>query len=251
MKRRQRQRQRLLKNYHQNHQNQKRHNPQLDLSLGFIRNTTRHNHTISNHGRTPDRTILNHGHTILNNVRTISNHGHTILNNGHTTSTNNTNNNNNSLNIYHGVDIHAYTPDIIQSIHSHQNQIVSKWGDSIHPRVFHQIIQELKEFYGPKLALQNFVQNFRPQDGWIRDPQVPQLNSAILLEAIWFTLKKLNETSIYRHFEETLDQIGTTCIQGISHRLFMDYLSIVVPVEPLLEEKEKEKEEQKTKNSKQ
>jgi hypothetical protein len=100
--------------------------------------------------------------------------------------------------------------------------------------VYHQVLEpdqwavlltELRQRYGNKRALQNMQSRFR--HGWIKDPDLPALNSSILLRAVWDKVKEKDDDSMYQHFGETLDTIGGTCIQGVSHRLFLDYVAIM------------------------
>ena len=64
--------------------------------------------------------------------------------------------------------------------------------------------------------------NFR--NGYILDPELPKVNSAMILVLIWDQIK--DDTVLCKHFSETLKQIGNTCIQGISHRLIIDYVAL-------------------------
>jgi len=64
------------------------------------------------------------------------------------------------------------------------------------------------------------------RSGTIVDPDLPGLNIAVVLVAVWHRVKELNDDSAFIHFKETLDEIGGTCIQGISHRLLFDYFAL-------------------------
>jgi hypothetical protein len=54
--------------------------------------------------------------------------------------------------------------------------------------------------------------NSQYRDGWIRDPQLPNVNAAQL----FVELVAVDTENLLR---ETIAEIGATCIQGISHRL--------------------------------
>jgi hypothetical protein len=125
--------------------------------------------------------------------------------------------------IWKGYNIHAYTPEIQNQIQSVISELIAVYGTLVGQDTFQTILCEMHQKYGPKISFSNFKNNFK--QGWIRDPELPGLNSAVLLRAIWDTLKKKNEVSLYKHFDETLNQIGANCIQGISFRLFMDYVA--------------------------
>jgi len=48
-----------------------------------------------------------------------------------------------------------------------------------------------------------------------------------LLVLVWFDyVKKINEPECYMHFSETLADMGTTCIQGDTHRLFSSLVAL-------------------------
>lgn len=90
---------------------------------------------------------------------------------------------------------------------------------------FKGLIDELKTTYGQKPVFQNLEKNYR--NGWIIDPHLPALNSAVLLKAVWSEIQKRRDKSLVSHFGVTLDDIAQTCLQGVSHRLFYDYIIIV------------------------
>ena len=126
----------------------------------------------------------------------------------------------NMLPVYTNDNVHSYTQYIRQVLPTFSNYELHK---ELLYEEFLEVLNELHKFYGLKVTYDNFRNTYR--NGFIIDPEVPGLNSAIVLKLLWDQLKKLNEPSAFRHFNETLDQIGTTCIQGISHRLFLDFLA--------------------------
>ena len=62
------------------------------------------------------------------------------------------------------------------------------------------------------------------RNGFIQDPQLPGLNTAVMLLELWKLIKGSEDGR--KHFKETLDWIGGTCIQGVTHRVFIDYVAI-------------------------
>jgi len=126
--------------------------------------------------------------------------------------------------VWQGLNIHAYTHQVNQTITSYIPQLTERYGEVLPLEDFNSIIQQMEKTYGPKVVYSNF-KNIYTQ-GWIRDPEVPGLNSAILLHAVWEMVKQKGDDSIYKHFNETLDQIGSLCIQGVTHRLFIDYVAL-------------------------
>lgn len=120
--------------------------------------------------------------------------------------------------IYLGTDIHAYTQQV--------NQLnISTQLDPILDSEFQFILQDMQQVYGPKEAFSNLKNVY--SRGMISDPEVPHINFALILKQLWSKLRELNEDSAYRHFGETLDQIGMTCIQGVTHRLLIDHNAFV------------------------
>jgi len=126
-----------------------------------------------------------------------------------------------------GHNIHSYTPEVCKIVDHHIIELESLYGNKLDPNTFTSILKELFDKYGNKVAYSNFRNMYNIRTGWITDPELPRLNSAIVLQATWERIKKKNDESLYKHFGETLDQIGCTCITGISIRLLMDYIAIV------------------------
>ena len=120
--------------------------------------------------------------------------------------------------IYAGYDIHAYTSQL-------QKMGITAFSDGVlSETAFRDILEEMEKTLGPKPAYVNFRNVYRA--GFITDPELPHINVALVLETVWKRVTQLDDPSIYRYFSETLDQIGMTCIQGISHRLYMDYQAL-------------------------
>ena len=119
---------------------------------------------------------------------------------------------------YLGYDIHAYTHQIntmVKSLPSDLFNVIVSDTD------FQKTLDEMTQKYGDKPAFSNFRSVFH--NNTIVDPEIQSINIALVLIRVWNKVKELNEPSTYNHFNETLDQIGHTCIQGVSHRLLMDY----------------------------
>lgn len=128
-----------------------------------------------------------------------------------------------SQKIWKGLNIHAYTADIQTQISAHIQILTRLYGLSVKKDQFEIIMREMTQTYGTKVTFSNFRNNYK--NDWILDPDLPEFNIAVLLLAVWNILKCENDNSMYKHFGETLDDIGTTCVQGISHRLFIDYIA--------------------------
>lgn len=119
---------------------------------------------------------------------------------------------------YLGYDIHAYTQQINALVKSMPSDL---FNVTVSDAEFLKTLDEMKQRYGDKPAFANFKNVF--QHNAIIDPQISNINIALVLVRLWNKVNELNEPSTYKHFSETLDQIGHTCIQGVSHRLLMDY----------------------------
>ncbi len=124
---------------------------------------------------------------------------------------------------WRGYNIHAYTSEIQTQIQSEIPKLISMYGNVVLNDVFESILCEMSQKYGPKVTYSNLRNNYK--QGWIRDPELPGRNSAILLQAIWDILKSKDEARLYRHFNEKLNNIGSTCLAGVTNRLFMDYIA--------------------------
>ena len=122
---------------------------------------------------------------------------------------------------YKGDNIHSYTEIIKKLIDKHFDD---KFYQSIDNKSWESLLLELHlKFPDKKIPLANIYKYYK--NGYLLDPQLPKVNIAIILVKI-FNFIKTND-DLTNHFRETLEQIGTTCIQGISHRLIIDYIAII------------------------
>lgn len=128
-----------------------------------------------------------------------------------------------SSTIWNGLNIHSYTPQVNEISHQYMPNLVATYGERLSTEEFSSILEEMNRIYGNKVTYSNLRNVFR--DGCIRDPEVPGMNFALVLKATWEKVK--TDPSLTRHFGETLDDIGSLCIQGVTHRLFIDYVALV------------------------
>jgi hypothetical protein len=93
-------------------------------------------------------------------------------------------------------------------------------------KLYFKIIDELVEQYGTVInpSIKNLKNVFK--NGKIIDPQLPEINFAQILFLIWHNLFILNDKTLFEHFKETLLDINLTCIQGVSHRLLIDFVQL-------------------------
>lgn len=137
--------------------------------------------------------------------------------------------NNNPGHVWKGYNIHRYTSDIAGQLEPVLIRLQRTYPNGVNKTEFMRTLEQLKCQYGNLPAIANLQRNYNEVTRTISDPTLPNLNSAAVLHAIWRRVQELNDSSIHAHFLETLIDIGSTCIQGISHRLLDDYLAIVLP----------------------
>ena len=123
------------------------------------------------------------------------------------------------MNIYIGYNIHNYTKQIV-------NVIPKYFGITSNTKVdvgeWNKTVSLMQTKYPGNPAIQNLKKNFHK--GFIIDPHLPKVNSAKILILLWNQIK--DNDVLCKHFSETLKQIGNTCIQGVSHRLIIDYIAL-------------------------
>jgi hypothetical protein len=122
-------------------------------------------------------------------------------------------------NIYYGTDIHTYTPLIKELLVSQYSDVV--WNKPMDENEYTALMDELTEQFNKHPAITN-IQRFT-KNGTLVDPQLGETNFIRILHQLWKRVKQLGQVD---HFKETLDQIGDTCIQGISHRILIDWVAL-------------------------
>lgn len=129
-----------------------------------------------------------------------------------------------SEDFYRGRDVHAYTQYMRAVVPTHHENLVKKIGPRLTPEEVLWLEADMRNKYGNKEAFPNIFHKM--QTGYLADHDVPNINFALFLWALWEILKKTKEESLFNQFGETLDHIGSTCVQGITHRVFCDYIAI-------------------------
>ena len=122
------------------------------------------------------------------------------------------------MQVYHGTNIHAYTPQIKQTI---LDEFKNTKQEPLSEAQLAQLWTELTTRFPRHPAVANIQRVTK--NGIIIDPQLPPLNFLQLLWELWDQVKKEEQ---FQHFRETLDQIGQTCIQGVTHRIFIDWRAL-------------------------
>jgi len=120
---------------------------------------------------------------------------------------------------YRGYDVHQYTPLVETRITPYWEKLQQHYGPALTEEQWHRLVTAWKTQYGTNPGILNLERVYH--DGWIRDPQVPRVNFAVVAAGCWALVQ--DSVSLREHFGQTLTTIGSTCIQGVSHRLFWDY----------------------------
>jgi len=125
---------------------------------------------------------------------------------------------------YLGYDVHSYTILLQQIIIKVQNKLATMICRSeLSSSDFRTMMQRFQEWYPNHLALTNIQRN--TQINCLVDPDLGSFNFILL---IWFYYRCLllwddTQQCMKEYFRNTLDDIGSTCIQGITHRLLFDF----------------------------
>lgn len=123
--------------------------------------------------------------------------------------------------IYLGWDVHRNTPFF--------KEVMPKYRECFPERITLKehilTIGELEQKYGPLPAIAKMRQRFQEKDGGYRCPDL-KVNIAAVLQETWNLVKKVNDPSIFAGFGEILRDVGTTCVQGDSHRLISYYIPL-------------------------
>ena len=130
--------------------------------------------------------------------------------------------------MYKGWDVHAYTqtiiemlPDLLEKIDNYCNKM-GYIDRKIPDKSFKDIIDQIADLFPNNPAIYNIISSYK--DGWIVDPELPHLNSAIILEIVWKLLLFGDNEYKIEAMSMILGDIGETCIQGISHRLIFEFI---------------------------
>lgn len=123
---------------------------------------------------------------------------------------------------YKGWDVHAYTPEIRQWF---QQYLLPRLHDNgVFLTEWMQLMKELRAVYqnvpAVHMALNKMQKRYSVQvRGYFDGDLGPGGNVASILKYTWQKVKSMKEPSIVRLFGEILIDIGSTCVQGDSHRL--------------------------------
>jgi len=130
---------------------------------------------------------------------------------------------------YRGNDLHAYTPYLQTRLSTYINDFKMNYPQSVQPQEWISLMTTLQNKYGNDVtpALNNISQYYNSATGSIQTPELPGMNFAVVLMALWnYIVNQNNEDqSLFTHFKQTLQDIGTTCLAGVTDRLFADWIA--------------------------
>lgn len=132
---------------------------------------------------------------------------------------------------YKGWDVHAYSGDIRTQLESATKRLVAclekcniDTASVSSPEHVEKLLTSISERYtseGQRQAIANIRANWQTTDRDLNNMPI-----TLLLTATWIEVNAANDPSIWALFGETLQDIGMTCIQGITHRLFALWQSL-------------------------
>jgi hypothetical protein len=130
---------------------------------------------------------------------------------------------------YQGWNVHSYTSQLQNKMNRMEDLLLHHYGSLLLKEVdYNKMWLHLKQQWPHITALSNIKQHIQvfPEGMSLVDPELPRVNILIVMWLIYTKLVVLQEPSMWQHVEETFQDIGNTCIQGISHRLWADFIAL-------------------------
>jgi hypothetical protein len=125
-----------------------------------------------------------------------------------------------SLQDYHGWDVHSYTEllqQILPELHISNDKFPSDQ--------FNSLLGEIEQKYGRSIMpCMNNIMNSYYKDERISDPDLPNINFCYILNDLYLNSADVGVKLDDNLLKETLEEIGGTCLQGLTHRLTLLYL---------------------------
>jgi hypothetical protein len=117
-------------------------------------------------------------------------------------------------------DVHAHTNEMREVI----NELYKTLPTQTQHRLseFDRATIEILKHYEGDIHIINTIQKMIARKD-VLDSQLSNVSPAGLLSIVWFDIIK--PTSEFDHFRDTLNDMGGTCVQGDSHRLFATYVA--------------------------
>jgi hypothetical protein len=125
---------------------------------------------------------------------------------------------------YKGWDVHAYTNAWLPTVKKHSQAFAAP----IDQKDFQKMLQDISKRYAPRKlnALHKIARLYQSKIGGYFDPQFNNINVARLLASTWSLVSTVNNEDVFQGFYETLQDVGTNCVQGDSHRLFAYWIAL-------------------------
>lgn len=121
---------------------------------------------------------------------------------------------------YKGYNVHAWSP-LMKKLVLEQYPTLPAETNSARPRfkaAAADIINRLPQLAPIIAKIESRID--------IVDGDIGGLYGAGLLVIVWNQVKSFNEAETYIHFSDTMLDVGNTCVQGDTHRLFETYIAL-------------------------
>jgi len=116
---------------------------------------------------------------------------------------------------YRGWDVHAYTRALREQLDAYPVPCVYT------PSVFADAVAQVRTRYACSPAalvgVANIVRRHDVRAGGFFDPDLRNMNGANLFIALWHEVQAVG---LYDAFAECLADVASTCMQGVTHRMF-------------------------------
>lgn len=122
-------------------------------------------------------------------------------------------------------DVHAWTSEMRNLVKAEFPELRDQ--SRLYATKFDSTVQDIKDMYGDDVLIKQVMDKMVARRNAI-DTDLFGVVPAGLLALVWLEyVKKINDTGCYKLFKENLYDMGTTCVQGDTHRL----LSILVALD--------------------
>ena len=126
--------------------------------------------------------------------------------------------------MYKGWDVHFHTGDLREALKD--RTFATFIAKECHERMMAELLERYETVPQAAVAILKMKGRYREEVGGYLDPDLG-LNVTAILDETWATVKQFAEDeSVLRGFGEILADVGTTCIQGDSHRLLFYLLGL-------------------------
>lgn len=127
------------------------------------------------------------------------------------------------MSMWKNPDVHAHTAEM-RSIMSSEFPKLPKLAE-LYMKDFDTVCTEIERHYAGNGSIAQCINKLRVRKD-VRDHDLQGISLAGLLCIVWIDCVKPSG-ELYDHFACILQDMGTTCVQGDSHRLFSLYVASV------------------------